>query len=131
MILKRLQSSYLSYTRVFEDDAFIAEIKDVLPEMVTRITEVFAIAIEGKNRDTGRISRPGQIRGEMWQQALICYKKLEKQLSRFMHVFQYPPDIRRIIYTTNLIESFNKKIRIFTKTKSSFSTGDSLFRIGA
>ena len=43
--------------------------------------------------------------------------------------FKYPPEIRRIIYTTNPIENFNRKIRKVTKTKSSFPTDDSLFKI--
>ena len=43
--------------------------------------------------------------------------------------FKYPPEIRRLIYTTNPIENFNRKIRKITKTKSSFPTDDSLFKI--
>lgn len=43
--------------------------------------------------------------------------------------FKYPPEIRRMIYTTNPIENFNRKIRKVTKTKSSFPTDDSLFKI--
>jgi putative transposase len=43
--------------------------------------------------------------------------------------FKYPPEIRRLIYTTNTIENFNRSIRKITKTKSSFPTDDSLFKI--
>lgn len=43
--------------------------------------------------------------------------------------FKYPPEIRRLVYTTNPIESFNRSIRKITKTKSSFPTDDSLFKI--
>ena len=43
--------------------------------------------------------------------------------------YKYPPEIRRLIYTTNPIESFNRKIRKITKNKSSFPTDDSLFKI--
>ncbi|SNQ60346.1 transposase [Candidatus Methanoperedens nitratireducens] len=46
-----------------------------------------------------------------------------------MNLFKYPPEIRRIIYTTNAIENFNRQIRKITKTKSSFPTDDSLFKI--
>ena len=34
--------------------------------------------------------------------------------------FDYPPEIRRIIYTTNAIESLNSYIRKYTKTKTVF-----------
>jgi putative transposase len=43
--------------------------------------------------------------------------------------FKYPPEIRRLIYTTNPIENFNRSIRKVTKTKSSFPSDDSLFKI--
>lgn len=34
--------------------------------------------------------------------------------------FDYPADIRRIIYTTNTVEAYHRQIRRVTKTKSSF-----------
>ncbi|MBU3146995.1 IS256 family transposase [Clostridium sp. CF012] len=40
--------------------------------------------------------------------------------------FDYPPDIRKIIYTTNALEGFNRQLRKFTKTKTVFPTDDSL-----
>jgi len=43
--------------------------------------------------------------------------------------FKYPPEIRRIMYTTNPIESFNRVVRKVTKTKSSFPTDDSLLKL--
>jgi len=43
--------------------------------------------------------------------------------------YAYPPAIRRIIYTTNIIEGLNRQFRKVTKTKSSFPNDDSLRRI--
>lgn len=40
--------------------------------------------------------------------------------------FDYPPEIRRIIYTTNTLEGFNRQLRKVTKTKSIFPTDDAL-----
>jgi transposase-like protein len=40
--------------------------------------------------------------------------------------FDYPPEIRKIIYTTNALEGFNRQLRKFTKTKTVFPTDDSL-----
>ena len=48
------------------------------------------------------------------------------ELSTF---YKYPEEIRRLIYTTNPMESFNRKVRKFTKTKGSFPTDDSLFKL--
>lgn len=40
--------------------------------------------------------------------------------------YAYPPAIRRIIYTTNIIEGLNRQFRKVTKTKSVFPNDDSL-----
>jgi putative transposase len=40
--------------------------------------------------------------------------------------FDFPVEIRRIIYTTNLIENLNGKIRKYTKNKLSFPTDDAV-----
>lgn len=40
--------------------------------------------------------------------------------------FQFPIEIRKIIYTTNLIENLNGKIRKYTKNKLSFPTDDAV-----
>jgi putative transposase len=40
--------------------------------------------------------------------------------------FSFPPEIRRIIYTTNALEGFNRQLRKFTKVRISFPTDDSL-----
>lgn len=40
--------------------------------------------------------------------------------------FVYPPEIRRIIYTTNIIEGLHRQFRKVTKTKSIFPNDDSL-----
>lgn len=43
--------------------------------------------------------------------------------------FQFPLEIRRIIYTTNIIENFNEKIRKYTKSKLSFPSDDAVKKI--
>lgn len=43
--------------------------------------------------------------------------------------FKYPPELRKIIYTTNTIENFNRQLRKVTKSKTIFPTDDALFKI--
>ena len=43
--------------------------------------------------------------------------------------FKYPQEVRRLIYTTNSIEGFNRQLRKVTKTRSIFPTDDSLFKM--
>ena len=42
--------------------------------------------------------------------------------------FEFPLEIRKIIYTTNLIENLNGKIRKYTKNKMSFPTDDAVLK---
>lgn len=42
--------------------------------------------------------------------------------------FEFPIDIRKIIYTTNLIENLNGKIRKYTKNKLSFPTDEAVMK---
>lgn len=43
--------------------------------------------------------------------------------------FKFPQALRRLIYTTNTIEGFNRQLRKVTKSKSVFPTDDSLFKM--
>ncbi len=43
--------------------------------------------------------------------------------------FKYPYEVRKIIYTTNIIESLNRQYRKVTKTKSVFPSDESLEKI--
>ncbi len=48
---------------------------------------------------------------------------------RLSNYFQYPNEIRRIIYTTNIIESFHSQLRKVTKTKRVFSNDMALLKL--
>ena len=50
------------------------------------------------------------------------YKNWE-ELATF---FDFPPEIRKIIYTTNIIENLNAKIRKYTANKGSFPTDEAV-----
>lgn len=43
--------------------------------------------------------------------------------------FKYPQEVRRLIYTTNAIEGFNRQLRKVTKAKTVFPTDDSLLKM--
>ena len=64
--------------------------------------------------------------GGKYSYAIKSWRSNWEILSTF---FKYPPEIRRLIYTTNPIENFNRKIRKVTKNKGSFPTDESLFKI--
>ncbi|KUP25211.1 MULTISPECIES: IS256 family transposase [Paenibacillus] len=43
--------------------------------------------------------------------------------------FKYPPEIRKLIYTTNMIESYHRQLRKVTKGKSIFPTDEALLKM--
>jgi transposase-like protein len=43
--------------------------------------------------------------------------------------FDYPPDLRKVIYTTNAIESINSQLRKVVKKKGAFPTADSVRKV--
>ena len=43
--------------------------------------------------------------------------------------FKYPAEVRKIIYTTNTVEGFNRRLRKVTKNKAVFPTDDSLLKM--
>ena len=44
-------------------------------------------------------------------------------------MFKYSPEIRKLIYTTNAIENFNRQLRKVTKTKSAFVSDNALMKL--
>jgi len=64
--------------------------------------------------------------GKKYQYAIKSWRNNWKNLATF---FKYPQEIRKIIYTTNHLENFNREVRKVTKTKSSFPTDDSLLKL--
>jgi putative transposase len=43
--------------------------------------------------------------------------------------FEFPQEIRHLIYTTNAVEAYHRMVRKFTKTKSIFPTDDSIRKV--
>jgi putative transposase len=56
-------------------------------------------------------------------------KSWRSNWARVIPFFAHPPEIRKIIYTTNVIESLNRSLRKVTKTRSSFPNDDALLRL--
>ncbi len=58
-----------------------------------------------------------------------CVKSWEENWEILSTFFEYPMEIRKIIYTTNIIEGLNRQFRKITKNKPSFTNDDSLLRM--
>jgi putative transposase len=58
--------------------------------------------------------------------ALASWRRNWSELATF---FQFAPQLRRLIYTTNMIESFHRQLRKVTKGKAVFPTDESLLKM--
>lgn len=108
-IIHQIRSStkYVSYKHIKE---FVADLKLIY----TSINEEMAMErlIEFKEKW-----------GKDYPSAVKSWEENWDILSTF---YVYPPEIRRIIYTTNIIEGLHRQFRKVTKTKSIFPNDDSL-----
>jgi putative transposase len=59
----------------------------------------------------------------------MIFKSWRSNWAHIIPFFAFPAEIRKIIYTTNAIESLNMSLRKVTKTRSSFPNDDALLRL--
>lgn len=59
----------------------------------------------------------------------VVIKSWRNNWDRLSHYFQYAYPIRRVIYTTNIIEGFHRQLRKVTKTKGAFTSDEALMKL--
>ena len=64
--------------------------------------------------------------GKKYPSSIASWRNNWPQLSTY---FKYPAEIRKLIYTTNSIENFNRQLRKVTKSRTIFPTDDALFKL--
>ena len=65
----------------------------------------------------------------MWNSKYgYAVKSWESNWENLTHFLNFPPEVRKIIYTTNVIESFNSMLRKFTRNKKQFPNNDSVLK---
>lgn len=66
---------------------------------------------------------------DKWKDKYVsAFKIWEENWDAICPFFQFSDKIRKIMYTTNTIESLNRQFRKYTKTKSVFPTDVSLLK---
>lgn len=66
---------------------------------------------------------------EKWNKNKILIKKLENDIPHMLQLFEYPENIRKIVYTTNPIESLNSALRKVTNGKGAFVNEEALSKV--
>jgi transposase-like protein len=63
--------------------------------------------------------------GELWRSKYaVAIRSWENNWEDLVTYFAFPAEIRRLIYTTNTIEGYNRQIRKVIKTKGGFPNGE-------
>ena len=106
----RATTRYVSYKDIKQ---FTADLKPIYKAATEEIALMALDEFDGKW-------------GKKYPLAVKSWRANWGQLST---MFKYPPEIRKLIYTTNAIENFNRQLRKVTKTKSAFVSDDALMKI--
>ena len=68
--------------------------------------------------------------GEKWNSKYPkIYKSWSERWATLSTYFKYPNEVRKLIYTTNAIEGFNRQQRKVTKSRTVFPSDDSLLKM--
>lgn len=58
----------------------------------------------------------------------VVFKSWNHNWERLTNFYKYPPALRRLIYTTNPIESYHRMVRKVTKTKGAFNSETAILK---
>ena len=103
----------LKYVASKHQKAFMADLKPVYKAVSKETAEMELDELENRWGDKHPI-------------VIKSWRNNCKNLSKFL---KYSQDIRRVIYTTNAIESVHRQFRKLTKTKGAFPSENSLFKL--
>ena len=68
--------------------------------------------------------------GQKWDRRFpMITKTWRANWERVIPLFAHPPEIRKVIYTTNAIESMNMSLRKVTKTRGSFPNDEAVLKL--
>lgn len=81
------------------------------------------------NEDAALAALTAFTESELGQKYPSAVAVFENAWDRFIPFLQFPPALRRVIYTTNAIESLNYQLRKITKNRSQFPTDDSVVKL--
>lgn len=111
-IVHQIRNS-LKYVVYKDQDAFIRDLKAIYqaPSRDQAETALLSLA---------------ETWGDKYPSAVKSWETNWPQLSAF---FDFPPEIRRLIYTNNGIESYNRQLRKVTKNKAVFPTNESVRKL--
>ncbi|BBE30399.1 IS256 family transposase [Tepiditoga spiralis] len=93
-------------------------------ELVNDLKKVY----KAPNKDIA-YSNLQDLKENKWTKYKLALESWEKHWETISPYFDYGDDVRKIMYTTNVIESLNRQYRKATKNKTSFPNDDALLKM--
>jgi transposase-like protein len=111
-IVHQIRNS-LKYVTWKDQKAFMADLRPVYQAATRDEAETALLRLDEKW-------------GGKYAMAIKSWQTHWQDLATF---FQFTPDIRRLIYTNNNVESYNRQVRKVTKNKAAFPTPESVRKL--
>ncbi len=94
------------------------------PEVATDLKRIYQSATAEEAE-----LRLGEFEAKWDDEYLPIGQSWRRNWPRLIPFFDYPPEIRKVIYTTNAIESVNMSLRKLTKNRGSFPSDEALLKL--
>ena len=111
-IVHQIRNS-LKYIVSKEQKSFMADLKLVYKASSQELAEHYLLEL-----------------GEKWNKKYpAVIKSWNNNWDNLSQYFKYPEELRRLIYTTNIVEGFHRQIRKYTKNKGAFTSENALLKL--
>ena len=120
--LREMMGNYLKENNVTVKDG--TDVNSIMRDMMSDLKRVYAAPTEEIAR--AELDSFDEKWSGKYPKIAKSWKDNWANLSTY---FKYPEAVRRLIYTTNTIEGFNRQLRKVTKSKTVFPSDESLLKM--
>jgi putative transposase len=110
----------------------VHQIRNSLKYVVSKDQKAFMVDLKQVYQATSRELAEhhlGELEGKWGKKYAVVIKSWYANWEHLSQYFKYPEELRRIIYTTNIIEGFHRQIRKYTKNKGAFTSENALMKL--
>jgi putative transposase len=110
----------------------VHQIRHSLKYVVSRDQKAFMVDLKliykatSKDLAEHHLLELGEKWGKKYPAVIKSWQSNWESLSQY---FKYPEELRRIIYTTNIVEGFHRQVRKYTKSKGAFTSENALLKL--
>jgi putative transposase len=110
----------------------VHQIRNSIKYVATKDQQVFLADLKPVYRagsESEAVDELAKLRGKWNKKYPMVIASWENNWSKLSTYFQYPENIRKLIYTTNTIEGYHRQIRKVTKNKGAFTSDMALLKL--